>query len=88
MNKKVFDFNQFTDDIDSSQFTDDIDWSTFDKWQIFKQTVNYHKCKCCSRNIGLPSGSRGLCDGCEEDIPNHIPEEQYKEYMKELWRKK
>ena len=47
-----------------------------------------HDCKCCGRNIGLPSGNRGLCDGCDEDIPKHIPKEQYLTYMKELWRKK
>ena len=46
------------------------------------------KCICCGRNLGLPMGFRGLCDGCEEDIPNHIPENQYITYMKELWRKK
>jgi hypothetical protein len=56
----------------------------------FSQTMNsqviQRDCKCCGRKIGFPSGDRGLCDGCEEDIPNHIPEEQYLTYMKELWR--
>jgi RNA polymerase-binding transcription factor DksA len=46
-----------------------------------------HHCICCGR-VGLPSGDRGLCDGCDEDIPKHIPEEQYVTYMKELWRKR
>ncbi len=47
-----------------------------------------HLCTCCGRKMGLPSGDRGLCDGCEEDIPRHIPKEQYLTYMKEFWRKK
>jgi hypothetical protein len=45
-----------------------------------------HNCVCCGRTLGLPNGDRGLCDACEEDIPNHIPKEQYLTYMKELWR--
>ncbi len=50
---------------------------------------NYvHQCVCCSRNMGLPTGDRGLCDGCDEDIPRYIPKEQYLAYMKELWSKK
>ncbi len=47
-----------------------------------------HRCACCGRGLGLPNGDRGLCDGCEEDIPKHIPQEQYLTYMKEFWRKK
>jgi hypothetical protein len=58
-----------------------LNYGTSTGWQ-------YHNCVCCGRDIGLPSGSRGLCDGCDEDIPDHIPEEQYLTYMKELWRKK
>lgn len=49
---------------------------------------HWHNCKCCGRGLGLPSGSRGLCDGCEEGIPDYIPEEQYVKYMKEYWGKK
>jgi hypothetical protein len=47
-----------------------------------------HHCVCCDRQLGLPSGDRGLCDGCDEDIPHHIPREQYLTYMKEKWRKR
>lgn len=47
-----------------------------------------HKCVCCDRQLGLPNGDRQLCDSCDEDIPDHIPPEQYITYMKELWRKR
>jgi hypothetical protein len=53
-----------------------------------QRTNDWYECKCCGRDLGLPRGSRGLCDGCDEDIPKFIPKEQYLTYMKELWRKR
>ena len=55
---------------------------------MYYDGTSWHKCKCCDRKLGLPNGNRGLCDACDEDIPNHIPPEQYLTYMKELWRKR
>lgn len=57
-------------------------------WPLPRIPSSWNKCKCCGREDGLPHGSRGLCDGCDEDIPEHIPYEQYIIYMKELWRKR
>ncbi len=59
-----------------------------DVWNTEGTWIDNSKCRCCNRVMGLPRGSRGLCDACDEDIPNHIPEEQYVKYMKEYWRKK
>ena len=50
--------------------------------------VSSSKCVCCGRFVGISTNDRDLCGSCDEDIPDHIPEEQYLAYMKELWRKK
>lgn len=90
MSKKYFDFNIWAnagnDNIKIGYDSSSSNTTVYNNVGIgINPLIN---CVCCGRSVGLPSGGRGLCDGCEEDIPDYIPEEQYLVYMKELWRKK
>jgi hypothetical protein len=45
--------------------------------------VTYHRCRLCNCCITLTQKyfNMGLCQVCENDIPEHIPEEQHYTYL-------